>query len=124
MLQMKVPQPAEYEYFITKSKSEVEEMTTGLQNKDQQLLFSGVTKNRYALKTFGDVANVPLETELLTALSECVNAVKGAGKLSGAGGGDCGIAFIPLKQEVAKIKKCWCDKGIKPLDLQMYEHSR
>lgn len=124
MLQMKVADAKAYADFITKSKTAVEEMTTGIQNKDQQLLFSGVTKNRYALKTFGDAANVPLETKLLSALSECVNVVEGAGKLSGAGGGDCGIAFIPLKQEISQLKDCWCDKGIKPLDLEMYEHPR
>src|SRR5699024_3479796 len=102
----------------------VEEMTTGIQNKDQQLLVSGVTKNRYALKTVGDAANVPLETKLLSALSECVSVVEGAGKLSGAGGGDCGIAFMLLKQEIAQLKDCCCHKGIKPIDLEMYEHSR
>src|SRR5699024_580303 len=42
MLQMKVADAKAYADFITKSKTAVEEMTTGIQNKDQQLLFSGV----------------------------------------------------------------------------------
>ena len=118
---MKRANPGQYQSFMEKSKQAVETITQGLKLKDKQTLFEGVTANRHALRLLGEQADVPIETEKLAALNRCAEDAKGAGKLSGAGGGDCGIAFIPLEADVQDLQECWRKNGVKPLDLNMYE---
>lgn len=121
--QMKAAHENAYADFIAESKTAVSDMMTGIQQKNQSLLFSGTTKNRHALRKIGEHANVPIETKALADLSLCVDKTQGAGKLSGAGGGDCGIAFIPWQQDTADLQACWRKQGVTPIDLQMYERT-
>ncbi len=58
----------------------------------------------------------PPETNALKALAEEAEALGGAGKFSGAGGGDCGLAWVPVAQKEALFKR-WKTHDITPLDL-------
>lgn len=56
------------------------------------------------------------ETPTLAALADAAEALGGAGKFSGAGGGDCGLAWVP-PAAAAALEQAWRDAGITPLTL-------
>jgi mevalonate kinase len=49
-------------------------------------------------------------------LSEIANKNNAAGKLSGAGGGDCGIAICFDEDSAQNVKKQWKDNGLYLID--------
>ncbi|MEU2718574.1 phosphomevalonate kinase [Streptomyces sp. NPDC007205] len=57
-------------------------------------------------------------TPALTALCDAARAVGGAGKPSGAGGGDCGIAVLPHTADSDDLHRRWAAAGITPLGLR------
>lgn len=97
-----------YENFLQASKAAIDLILLGIKENDTSIFFKGITDNKKALAALGHVANVTIETEKLLQLSIEAERVGGAGKLSGAGGGDCGIAFIP----VANIVKYSMKNGV------------
>lgn len=61
-----------------------------------------------------------VETPTLARLADIAESCGGAGKTSGAGGGDCGIAFAS-PSATPQILKQWEDSGIIPLDVTKHE---
>lgn len=118
ILTLKSKTPALYEMFLEQSKSAVALIFRGLKDKDPSLLYKGIERNRRCLKELGDFTNVTIETEQLKTLSEIAKQYGAAGKLSGAGGGDCGIAFTTSKQVGENMIQAWQAGGIKPLNIQ------
>ncbi|MGP3690391.1 phosphomevalonate kinase [Streptomyces sp. IBSNAI002] len=57
-------------------------------------------------------------TPALTTLCHAAHVLGGAGKPSGAGGGDCGIAVLPPSADPGALHRAWTDAGICPLDLR------
>lgn len=113
-----------YEQFLQDSKRAVAAIIQGVKHDDLDALFSGINSNRIALSQLGKTFNVPIETDQLYILSAVAHEVGGAGKLSGAGGGDCGIAFIPHHISDSLVKQKWQEKGIQPLDLKLYDDAQ
>jgi phosphomevalonate kinase len=72
-------------------------------------------RNEEALAGLGNASGVNIETPDLKKLSEIANKY-GAGKLSGAGGGDCGIAICFDEDSVEKIKEEWEKAGLYIVD--------
>lgn len=89
---------------------------------NRETLFQGVQANRYALATVGEKAGVAIETPLLKTLCDLAEQYGGVGKPSGAGGGDCGIAFMPDKQKADQLQEAWQQVGIKLLTIQSAFH--
>lgn len=118
VLQLKNDNPPRFEEFLDRSKHAVETFLHGMEVSDFNILSRGIKENRQALRTVGDYANAPIETPLLTKLCDVAEKNGGAGKPSGAGGGDCGIAFMPSKERVEKLLEDWEREGIKPLSIQ------
>lgn len=109
-----------YEQFLSDSKTAVTSFLKGIRTKNPLLIIEGVKQNRRALATVGENANVDIETPLLKTLCDLAEQYGGAGKPSGAGGGDCGIAFMPSKEKAQQLTKAWEKAGIRPLDIVMY----
>lgn len=120
ILKQKDKNPHGFKKFLQSSEKAVHELLTGMEEEDLSLLFSGVKENRLALSEIGRQANISIETELLTALSDLAEKLGGAGKPSGAGGGDCGIAFMPTKEQADKLFHEWERAGIKPLAIKSH----
>ncbi|RKQ13265.1 phosphomevalonate kinase [Oceanobacillus bengalensis] len=118
ILQLKVSNPFMFDEFLKDSKEAVGYFFKGIEHKDFSLVSKGVKKNRRALATVGMHANAPVETPKLTTLCDLAEELGGAGKPSGAGGGDCGIAFMPSREAADKLIIAWEEAGIKPLALQ------
>lgn len=118
VLELKKDDPLRFQEFLIHSKNAVEKFLQGMEACDFATLSQGIKENRQALRTVGNHANAPIETPLLTKLCDIAEKYGGAGKPSGAGGGDCGIAFMPSKEKVEKLLIEWEKEGIKPLSIQ------
>ncbi|HLS67325.1 MAG TPA: phosphomevalonate kinase [Pseudogracilibacillus sp.] len=117
--QLKETNRVAYDSFIHASRCAVQTIVFALENDDVQQFFTGIRKNRKALATLGRDANVNLETDKLRFLSDSAERLSGAGKFSGAGGGDCGLAFLPVHVDGNKLLDTWEEAGIKALDVQL-----
>lgn len=120
ILQLKTDNPIAFEEFLEKSGRAVHTLLTGMETENNELLFEGVKANREALATVGKQAKVSIETPLLSTLCELAEDLQGAGKPSGAGGGDCGIAFMPNEKQADLLYRAWEEAGIKPLSISSY----
>ncbi|WP_368653797.1 phosphomevalonate kinase [Ornithinibacillus sp. 4-3] len=110
----------QYQNFLKESKIAVGLFAKGLKTEDMSLVFQGIRKNRAALVTLGKHANTAIETPLLEELGDRAEQLDGAGKSSGAGGGDCGIAFVSTENEADRLKELWQEAGIFPLEMNIY----
>lgn len=115
---LKMNQPNHYRYFLKMSQTAVEQMISGFQTGELDKIIAGMKKNRSALRLLGIEANVPIETPKLSNLIEAASPFGGA-KTSGAGGGDCGIAFIKQANKIEEIYRLWREVGIEPLKLNV-----
>ncbi len=108
-----------YEQFLSDSGKAVGSFLDGVQHDYATKVIEGVRLNRQALSVVGKNAGVDIETSALTVLCDLAEKHGGAGKPSGAGGGDCGIAFMPSEEQANELMKAWKKAGIKPLDLTL-----
>lgn len=111
-----------YDAFLKASEESVHEFLRGVTLNDPNLILEGIEKNRQALAQLGKDADVDIETPLLNQLSVLAKKYHGAGKQSGAGGGDCGIAYLPGTEHVEALQSDWEAAGIKVLTLKPYSH--
>ncbi|WP_331713736.1 phosphomevalonate kinase [Lentibacillus sp. JNUCC-1] len=119
ILSLKKRNPVAYTRFLKASQEAVNAFIHGAQSNDIALLQQGVLNNRIALARVGSDAGVEIETHMLAVLSDLAEAEGGAGKSSGAGGGDCGIAFMTTKAQVDRLSASWHEAGIESLPLKM-----
>ncbi|HLS59665.1 MAG TPA: phosphomevalonate kinase [Virgibacillus sp.] len=120
VLKLKVTNPKQFQTFLNESSVAVKQILYGAENGELDKIFAGIKQNRQALLTVGKNAGVAIETPLLTELCTIAENQGGAGKPSGAGGGDCGIAFMPSEEAAQRLFHCWKDKGIMPLDVAVH----
>lgn len=107
--------------FLSSSEYIVEQIYEAFLNEDYELFYRFIDKNRKLFVEFGNKYQSYIETTKLKQLSDMANKYNMASKLSGAGGGDCGIAIDVSKVNKEKLKKSWESKGIKFLDINIYE---
>lgn len=110
----------DFNNFVEKSSQAVKSILSGIETNNIDQFFFGVKENREALAEIGALAEVPIETPLLYKLQKIARDKGGIGKLSGAGGGDCGIAFTNQKELIEKIQKEWEVHGIKNLNMTFH----
>ncbi len=106
----------EYKRILDRIKNLVEQLIKVWKNNDKEKILELIKRNEDYLRELGDKSGVMIETEELLKLSRIANKNKGAGKLSGAGGGDCGIAITFNKEHSEIIKKEWQENGIYFID--------
>ncbi|MBN1501985.1 phosphomevalonate kinase [Candidatus Woesearchaeota archaeon] len=97
----------------------VKELLKNFKEDNKEKIIELLRKNESYLRELGQKSGVNIETEKLRELSEIADNNGGAGKLSGAGGGDCGIAIVFNKEKAEKIKKEWIEKGIKLINVEL-----
>jgi len=122
ILQLKSDNPEVFTRFIRDSEVAVATFFKGMEEGNMTDLFEGVKANRRALATVGEHANALIETPQLTKLCDLAEQYGGAGKPSGAGGGDCGIAFMPSEEKASELMQAWEKVGIKPLTIKPYSY--
>src|SRR5699024_8989683 len=107
-----------YAEFMVQSNTAVRGVLTGMNENDINLFFEGIQMNRVALQKLGEKAGVPIETEELKTLCDVAEKLGGVAKPSGAGGGDCGIAFVSSHEKANELAQAWEKEGIQTLDIQ------
>lgn len=109
--------PAAYEAFLASSERAVDHLVGGLQSANRFRALDALARNRQALATLGEAAGVAIETPALATLARLAQEAGGAGKPSGAGGGDCGVALIFGDLEAVRLEAAWRAAGLEPLRL-------
>lgn len=109
--------PEAYADFLTESSLAVNKIITGFHQNDSDMVLAGMKDNRFSLLKIAKLANVIIETPELERLANLADQF-GSGKSSGAGGGDCGIAFVKEESQVEKLKIEWDEVGIQSLNLK------
>jgi phosphomevalonate kinase len=107
-----------YNEFLRESYASVARLVQGFETDDCTKAIDGLAQNRKALMKLGEDAGVDIETESLKSLCSIAEAF-GSGKSSGAGGGDCGIAFLKDGDQVQELYKAWEEENIIPLNLRI-----
>lgn len=108
----------DYEVFLNQSRESVNLIMDGIHHQNINSILNGVKENRKALQFLGEKSKVKIETAELACLCD-IGDHYGVGKLSGAGGGDCGIAILCEAGKKEHLLSEWSKAGIIPLDLQV-----
>lgn len=108
-------------WFTDRSAECVRAAIAALDRGDDQELLRRIRYARTMLAEFARETGRRLFTPKLTALCDAAEAVGGAAKPSGAGGGDCGIALLPAaaRAEIAGLRRAWSDAGVVPLPVRV-----
>lgn len=112
-----------YQEFLVQSKVAVEAFIRSCKLKDGIGVLNAIHHNRRALQYLSNMSGVPIETEEIKTLCDIADQY-GRGKSSGAGGGDCGLAFLLGDDKLDSLKEEWEQAGIIPLDLQVSEYMK
>ncbi|MGX1133780.1 phosphomevalonate kinase [Streptomyces glaucescens] len=107
--------------FLTGSDGCVRAAVQALEQGDDQELLRQVRGARQVLADLDDEVRLGIFTPRLTALCEAAEAVGGAAKPSGAGGGDCGIALLDAtaQEEISRMREGWAAAGVLPLPVHV-----
>jgi phosphomevalonate kinase len=119
---LKATQLEKYQAFLKKSEEAVHNFLEGVMQQNIPLLLQGIKQNREALVTVGKDAHTELETTMIKTLCDLAEDFGGAAKQSGAGGGDCGIAFMPSEESAKRLMNAWKKEGIIPLEIKPYRN--
>jgi phosphomevalonate kinase len=105
-----------YNQFLENTSTAVHSLLKSFELNDSPGAISSLAQNRQALQMLSDQAGIIIETRELKDLCDFAEKV-GSGKSSGAGGGDCGIAFVKGEAEKEILQNAWQKAGITPLKL-------
>jgi len=112
MKEFKSERESQYFEIINKIKILTEQLIFSLKTENENKILELIKENEKLLSLLGKKSNIKIETEKLKLLCEIADKNKGAGKLSGAGGGDCGIALCFSDEIKNKIESEWRKLGI------------
>ncbi|WP_327358055.1 phosphomevalonate kinase [Streptomyces sp. NBC_01304] len=104
--------------FCARSAQLTDVLAHALDRDDPAAVRAAVDAARCLLRSFDQQTALGVFTPALTALCDAAQAAGGAGKPSGAGGGDCGIAFLPHAAGSEELHRRWAVAGITPLNLR------
>ena len=119
--QFRQKNPTVYRAFLEESNRAVALIVKGFNQNDAKSVMQGLKQNRHVLCHISEQANTMIETDKLHKLATIAEQY-GSGKSSGAGGGDCGIAFVEDEAQVKQLKEDWLEAEIKTLNLQASDH--
>ncbi|GJF25577.1 phosphomevalonate kinase [Streptomyces sp. HO565] len=107
--------------FLARSDNCVGAAVRALGQGDDQALLRQVGDARRLLAALDDEVGLGIFTPRLTALCDAAEAVGGAAKPSGAGGGDCGIALLDAtaEAEISLLREKWTAAGLLPVPISI-----
>jgi phosphomevalonate kinase len=106
----------EYKRLYDQIANLVRELIPAWKEKDKDKILEFLRMNETFLRELGERSGVSIETPDLKKLSEDANQHGAAGKLSGAGGGDCGIAVCFDYDTAEKVLSTWKENGFYIVD--------
>lgn len=108
-----------YARFLIESREATHGLARALSAADVPEALRGIRRARAALAVLQELMHQPIETPALRRLAEIAAACGGEGKLSGAGGGDCGLALFPTQEAAATARERWRAAEIEPLEVAL-----
>ena len=111
----------DYQQFLAASREILEQLIASFHRQDLIGIQAGIRQNRELLGRLAKFSGVAIETPLLKQMRELAEAIGGAAKTSGAGGGDCGIVIINRDQPINDLLNQWTKRGIEPLAFKVHE---
>lgn len=111
---------ASHQRFVETTNDCVLAAAAALETGDRQSLLQQIRRARQELARLDDEVGLGIFTARLTALCDTAEAVGGAAKPSGAGGGDCGIALLDAEasREISHVRQRWETAGVLPLPIR------
>ncbi|WP_085845319.1 phosphomevalonate kinase [Latilactobacillus curvatus] len=116
----KTERQADYQNFLTASKACLEAMVEGFRRNDLAQIQAELRHNRAILQDLAHFSHVAIETPILQKMGALAEAIGGAAKTSGAGGGDCGIVIIDRAIEIEALFEQWRANQIERLNLAVH----
>ncbi|MFG2503214.1 phosphomevalonate kinase [Streptomyces sp. NPDC048441] len=109
-----------HQRFVENTNHCVRASIAALERGDRHDLLHQVRRARRELALLDEEVDLGIFTSRLTALCDAAEAVGGAAKPSGAGGGDCGIALLDAEAapDIAHVREQWVSAGVLPLPLR------
>ncbi|MEU3462991.1 phosphomevalonate kinase [Streptomyces sp. NPDC006733] len=104
--------------FAHDSGQAVRALARALDHGDEEAVIEGISTAGSLLARLDQDTSVGIFTPALSSLCEAARIAGGAGKPSGAGGGDCGIALLPAGTTPQVLQGLWSAIGVRPLDLR------
>ncbi|MCX6815909.1 MAG: phosphomevalonate kinase [Candidatus Aenigmarchaeota archaeon] len=117
MNEFKKAEPEKYSKFMGDVANCARSAIKAWKDNDQDAYLIALQNNREALARLGKETGLPIETNDLRLLAEVANECGAAGKLSGAGGGDCGIAVCFDEETARNVIEKWKETDLYPLDV-------
>lgn len=111
--------PRSYESFLAESRACVDALVEAFEPGGSGAV-ECIRRARRLLQQLGASSGLQIETEQLRALCDIAEQHGAAGKPSGAGGGDCGIALVDAEARTREILRDWEAHDIRHLDLVVH----
>ncbi len=108
-----------FDGFCAEMRNLVPQLKRALITKNGSDVCHLLEKNHHLLKQLSEYYQLPILTSQLNQLIEDAQHFDAGTKLSGAGGGDCGIAITIDPASETSIKKHWYDHQIVPLEFKV-----
>ena len=107
--------------FVARSDACVHASIRALERGDDDELLHRIRGARRMLADLDDTVRLGIFTTRLTDLCDAAEAVGGAAKPSGAGGGDCGIAFLDAAaaRKASLLHERWSAVGVLPMPIDI-----
>lgn len=109
------------EAFQEDIKQVVNQLVLSIQTKDGPLFQAAIVKNRQILQSLAQHSGLTIETKDLSNLINLALGYGGVAKSSGAGGGDCGLAFFRKDLPLQPVINAWNSSNIQFLPLTIYQ---
>lgn len=109
-----------YGEFVAASRDIVERLTDSLHRGEAHVTLQAVREARSLLRALGETSGLNIETEKLAQLCNIAETNNAAAKPSGAGGGDCGIAFVSDESNAHDLLSQWDQHHIHRLSLRVH----
>lgn len=113
-----------HQEFLSNSKACLHRLIQACRQGDVASFKEGISENRKLLQVFSQEMEMVIETPALTNLCQLAEEEGAVAKSSGAGGGDCGIAFVSQEHDMKKIYQKWQEADIVPLELTIADEIR
>ncbi|MNY07915.1 mevalonate kinase [compost metagenome] len=108
-------QASGYARFLIQSRQATNTLAAALRDRDAMGAVQALARMREAVHVLQDASGVAIETPALRAFAGAAEAAGGAGKSSGAGGGDCGVALFAGREALDRAKAAWQASEVEPL---------
>lgn len=116
MESFKTSNPSRYREIYDDIAYIVETLIDRWKSNDEENILDSIRKNKDILHQLTKESGVGIETDQLRTLSRLAEKYDAAGKLSGAGGGDCGFAIAFNNETIEKVKTVWQQAGLLLID--------